>query len=480
MEKDFSQIDSGYIAIVDLGSNAVRAGIYNGLSIDAIQMYSSKFQFDLKKLLNAEDLHGEHDIYNIFEYFSFLFKTMGITKIFCVATELLRNNIRSKEFIEVVYNKTGLKIKIITGEEEGEFAALGLIYGVKDAEGLVADLGGGSLEFATVVGGSVQDVVSLPLGIKSCEQNDHVFTEDDLLNIINAKIMQKNFANIYLIGGSFRILCKYYMQFVRYPLKNLHNFVIDANSLNNYLNKLGEDLLIDGYNNSKVNSHAILVLKAIIRHFKPKNFIVSNYGLKEGLYFSLLPKAEQKKDVAYFQIKALANIDGVSDILEAYKDIFKNIMPRYDDELAYIIDLSLMLLETLHNIDNSLQDDYLINFIMTTSIPLSHLYRIMLMNIISGLFDSPLNKGVYNLSRSMLDRSRYQDIQIITWILKIIVTINGFRLTKPFFKFEMSGNGYLKYVIDIKLPRIIAFKAIRMVKELGKLIKRAKNSYQGD
>ena len=480
MEKHFSQTHSDYIAVIDVGSNAIRAAIYKGLNIDAIEVYSGKFQFDLKKLLDAEDLNADHDIYNIFEYFSFLIKTRGVDKIVCVATELLRNNPKAEEFIDIVFIKTGLKIEIISGKEEGGFGALGVIFGTKEAEGLVVDLGGGSLEFATISQNDVQDIVSLPLGIKSCDYEDNNFKEEDALNIISSNMPQKTFPNIYLIGGSLRILCKYYMQYIKYPLKNLHNFLIDADSLHVYLNKVQENLFIDGYNNNKVNAHAIIVLKAIICQFKPRNFIVSNYGLKEGVYFSLLPQTEQKKDVVYFRIKALADVNGNLDFLEEYGYLFKDIMPRYDSELSYIIDLSLMLLETLHNIDDCLRHEYLMNFISTTNIPLSHEHRIILMNIVSTLFDIPLNKNIYSLSRIMLERNRYQDIQIIAWILKVVVTLNGYSLIKPFFKFEIASNGYLKYVTDTKLPRMIAFKAIRCVKELGKLIKRAKNTYQLD
>ncbi len=475
MEQHFSQTHSDYVAIIDVGSNAVRAAIYKGLNIDTLEVYSGKFQFDLKKLLDAEDLNADHDIYNIFEYISFLFKTKGVSKICCVATELLRNNSRAEEFINIVHNKTGLKIKIISGKEEGGFGALGVIFGTREAEGLVVDLGGGSLEFATISQNDVQDIVSLPLGIKSCDYKDDNFKEEDVLNIISSNMPQQTFPNIYLIGGSLRILCKYYMQYTKYPLKNLHNFSIDADSLHVYLNKVQENLFVEGYNNNKVNCHAILVLKAIICQFKPKNFIVSNYGLKEGVYFSLLSKAEQKKDAVYFRIKALANLNGNLDSLEEYGCLFKAIMPRYDSDLAYIIDLVLMLLQTLRNIDDSLRHEYLMSFISTTNIPLSHLHRIMLMNIVSTLFDIPLNRGIYSLSRLMLERSRYQDLQIIAWILKVVVILNGHTLIKPFFKFEISSNGYLKYISDTKLPRIIAFKAIRCVKELGKLIKRAKN-----
>ena len=139
-----------------------------------------------------------------------------------------------------------------------------------------------------------------------------------------------------------------------------------------------------------------------------------------------------------------------------------------------------MLLETLHNIDDCLRYEYLMNFIIATNIPLSHPHRIMLMNIVATLFEIPLNKSVYSLSRIMLERNRYQDVQIIAWILKVLVNLNGYSLIKPFFKFEISSNGYLKYITDTKVPRMIAFKAIRCVKELGKLIKRAKNAYQLD
>ncbi len=53
----------------------------------------------------------------------------------------------------------------MTGVEEAENSALGVIIGFQRVNGIVADLGGGSLELARVEKNVVYEKISLPLGV---------------------------------------------------------------------------------------------------------------------------------------------------------------------------------------------------------------------------------------------------------------------------------------------------------------------------
>src|SRR3546814_2646918 len=59
----------------------------------------------------------------------------------------------------------GLKIDLLSGQEEGHAAACGVLSAIPHAEGSSGDLGGGSLELVRVSGGKVRESVSLPLGV---------------------------------------------------------------------------------------------------------------------------------------------------------------------------------------------------------------------------------------------------------------------------------------------------------------------------
>lgn len=70
-----------------------------------------------------------------------------------VATAAVREASDGPAFVAKVRELTGLSVRVLTGEEEARFAALGVLAGAPDAEGLVGDLGGSSLELTPIAAG---------------------------------------------------------------------------------------------------------------------------------------------------------------------------------------------------------------------------------------------------------------------------------------------------------------------------------------
>ena len=67
-------------------------------------------------------------------------------------------------FLKRVREETGLTVRLLSGEEEARYAALGVIAGQPDAEGVVGDLGGSSLELVRLNGSGPAEGATLPLG----------------------------------------------------------------------------------------------------------------------------------------------------------------------------------------------------------------------------------------------------------------------------------------------------------------------------
>lgn len=464
--------DNDHIGIMDIGSNAVRAVVYKDASIGAMEIYNNKIQIELPKLLDLDAIDISHEIYNILGYFVNIFKLMEVNKIICVGTAALRKHKKAAEFQDIIYNKFNLKIDIITGDNEAQLSAMGLIYGISNAKGIVVDLGGGSLEISQVNEGKVLKVASLSLGLKAGDFYNTPCTEIEAIDLIT----QANFPqedNIYLLGGAFRILARQYMYDIHYPLKNLHNFTINPASFLNYLQSLNVDFEKRNYYHEKINHHAIVIITSLLKYFKPNSIIVSNYGLKEGIFFNSLPINEQKKDVVYHQIKSLTNFDEDSSDLKAYHALFKSIMVEYE-EFEFIIDISIMLIQCYRYIDNTMQDIYLINLILTTSVPLHQKDRLMLLNIISGIFNTQINRNILALSCTTIPKKEYYNLCIITALLKIMLLIDGPKMPEPNFTFEIAPDDYVKYTSKEILPRSIAFKVMKLVQEIGKLRKKIK------
>ncbi|HJV36157.1 Ppx/GppA phosphatase family protein [Geomonas sp.] len=89
-----------------------------------------------------------------------------VDSIEAVATSAVRKASNGPELIRDIKERTGLDVKVISGEEEGELAALSAFHNF-DLEGvryLIFDIGGGSLELITALGTHMEEMISLELG----------------------------------------------------------------------------------------------------------------------------------------------------------------------------------------------------------------------------------------------------------------------------------------------------------------------------
>ena len=69
-----------------------------------------------------------------------------------------------KDFIAAAEQICRTKIDVISGQREAELTALGVVSGFHRPDGIVGDLGGGSLELVDVHGSRIKPGTTLPLG----------------------------------------------------------------------------------------------------------------------------------------------------------------------------------------------------------------------------------------------------------------------------------------------------------------------------
>src|SRR3546814_13460317 len=89
---------------------------------------------------------------------------MGVGRIDLIATAAVREADDGPAFCKTVERLCGHPVRLLSGEEEAKLSALGVIAGNPRADGIMGDLGGGSLELVEVTGGRVGHLVTLPLG----------------------------------------------------------------------------------------------------------------------------------------------------------------------------------------------------------------------------------------------------------------------------------------------------------------------------
>ena len=95
---------------------------------------------------------------------------MGVSDVRVLATAAVRDAANGPQFLELARSAIGREIALLTGPREAQLAGIGVISSIWEADGMVGDLGGGSLELVDVAGGKVEPGVTLPLGGLSLQE----------------------------------------------------------------------------------------------------------------------------------------------------------------------------------------------------------------------------------------------------------------------------------------------------------------------
>jgi exopolyphosphatase / guanosine-5'-triphosphate,3'-diphosphate pyrophosphatase len=299
------------VAVVDIGSNSVRLVVYDGLRRSPTPFFNEKILCGLGKgIAITGSLNEAATVRAIaaLKRFRALSKQMKCEEVFAVATAAAREASNGKDFIEEAEKALGAKIHILTGKEEARYAALGVIAGIPEADGIVGDLGGGSLELIDVRDGQLFDGVTLPLGpLRLIDMSgDNMVRARKLVDeyLADAKVLEalKN-RSFYAVGGTWRNLARIHLAHNHYPLHVLHQYTMNrqqARSISEFVSGMSSGALKDVKDVSKSRTNTIpfgsMVLERLIERGKPRDVVCSVYGVREGYLYSKLPRKKAKLD----------------------------------------------------------------------------------------------------------------------------------------------------------------------------------------
>ena len=291
------------MAIVDIGSNSIRLVVYDGPRRAPFTLFNEKVMAGLGAELGRTGKIGRAAMdrgLHALERFVRLAHEMAVDELRCVATAAVRDASNGPLFIARAA-ELGLEVELLSGEEEGMASAHGLLSGMPDADGIMGDLGGGSLELARVRGGAVERAVSLPLGVFRVGEARRGGRKA-LAEQLDAMLRARGFADVgkglpfYMIGGSWRALARLDMQLTGYPLPILHHYEMPAGrpaALVQWLERAQKAELktVPALSGARLPSlpDAAHLLAVLVDRLQSDGLMVSAFGLREGLLFQQLP-----------------------------------------------------------------------------------------------------------------------------------------------------------------------------------------------
>jgi len=199
-------------AAIDIGSNAIRLLVSNVIITKATAPQFKKSAFVRVPIRLDADSFVEGTIsekntdrmMNAIKAFKLLMNVHGVESYKACATSAMREASNGLEIIEKIYQKTGVKINIISGKEEAEIISSTdlheLISG--DKSYLYVDVGGGSTEFTIFSKGKIIISKSFKIGTVRILNNKKEENKDAFKKIENwIKDNTKGYRKISLIGS---------------------------------------------------------------------------------------------------------------------------------------------------------------------------------------------------------------------------------------------------------------------------------------
>jgi exopolyphosphatase/guanosine-5'-triphosphate,3'-diphosphate pyrophosphatase len=300
------------VAVIDIGSNSVRLVVYESLGRSLISVFNEKTLCGLGREVQSTGLLAPDAVakaLTALRRFHALCKIQKVGRVHAIATAACRDASNGPDFIAKAERICGVDIKILSGPEEARFSALGVVSGVHKPDGIVGDLGGGSLELIDVRGNRVRSGVTLPLGTlalqdlshKSLKRADRI-VESELSEL--PKLKAGRGRTFYAVGGTWRALARIHIIQSEYPLRVMHGYSIPAAEALDFVRRVRRLAAADMLANIEavaearrpLLAYAALVLEYIIRVARPKTIVFSTFGVREGLLYSMLPEQERAKD----------------------------------------------------------------------------------------------------------------------------------------------------------------------------------------
>lgn len=299
------------IAVIDIGSNSVRLVVYEGLTRSPTPIFNEKVLAGLGREVQSTGLLAADAVdkaLRALRRFRALCDRIEVDKVWVLATAACRDAKNGKAFIVQAERICRTDIDVISGKREAELSSLGVVSGFHHPDGIVGDLGGGSLELTDIHWHRVNPGVTLPLGglalqdasAKSIKKAEKIVKKA----LSGARLLKSGKGRtFYAIGGTWRALARLHMWQKGYPLHVMHGYVIPAKEAQEFaglVHRVGPETLsqIEVVSDARRSllPYAALVLEHVIEQARPKDVVISALGVREGLLYSLLHGDERRKD----------------------------------------------------------------------------------------------------------------------------------------------------------------------------------------
>ncbi|RKL68700.1 phosphatase [Salipaludibacillus neizhouensis] len=297
------------IGIIDMGSNSIRFVVYD-INEKACykEIQNLKVVARLSSYITKEGIMSKEGIDIIIKTlhkFEEVLADYSISRVKGVATAAIRNSKNKQEILKAMRKYSNFDIKILSEEEEAYYGYLAVTNSTQLEEGITIDIGGGSTEITYFKDRLLQHSHSFPFGaitLKNQFVAGSTPTKEEWTKLTSflkesyssLPWLQDKSVPVIGIGGSARNLALVHQNIISYPLSGLHQYqmsTVDVTSVQSKLSglPLSKREKVDGLSKDRADIilPAIAAIEELLYHVRADEFVVSNKGLRDGIFYKL-------------------------------------------------------------------------------------------------------------------------------------------------------------------------------------------------
>jgi exopolyphosphatase/guanosine-5'-triphosphate,3'-diphosphate pyrophosphatase len=299
-------------AVVDLGSNSVRLVVFEGAHRNPVAIFNEKAVLRLGRGLQSTGQLNREAVgqaLTVMNRYAAIARAMGANPFEVLATAAVREAENGPAFVaDLRARLPGIAIRVLTGEQEAALSAAGMLCGIPEADGVLADIGGGSLEVVRLHRGIRGAASTLGLGVLRLAERAggdtsraRAIADADFATV--PWLAEGAGRDLYAVGGAWRALARIHIAQTGYPLNMVHHYTIEREAARDFATMIagtGRRALerMPGVPRRRVDDlpFAAIALRRVLRATDARRVVFSANGLREGWYMERMPAETRARD----------------------------------------------------------------------------------------------------------------------------------------------------------------------------------------
>ena len=265
--------EKSHYGVIDIGSNSIRLVVYDGLNRAPFPRFNEKSMVALGAGMDADG---------------------------CFSKDTISRALQAIRRLDAIAK--AMQVKRV------DVLAHGVIAGFYQPNGMIGDIGGGSLEVAEVFSDRVGErMCSMPLGalpVTAKMEEGYGTAKKWVDQILNENLPPMLTDPVfYAVGGGWRALARIHIAMTGQPINVVHGYEMSAKDLKSLAQTISQMSGDEVANLPDVPNRRIatlpasaLVMARVLRKLMPESIAFSAYGLREGWLYQQLDTVEQYRD----------------------------------------------------------------------------------------------------------------------------------------------------------------------------------------